>query len=635
MLRYHTEHPAVRHFTANEDGGTTYRTLTLHVEPDPDAVEVQELRGDEYLVAPVVAVAEGVLNGGFLPFREIQKSAPGWNGVPLTVNHPEDDDGNFVPANQPDALEEHVIGRFLNAAADQEGRSLAGELWINLAEVKWLVENTERIGELAKLAVEKIRDGERLEVSTGYWHGEVQESGEFEGAEYDTVQVDLLPDHLAVLPNAEGACDWEGSTTASGCGAPRMNLDGRAGASMAFATNSATVQAAMQTGIDVALHQADYDPAEIDVANLLDTARTPDFDGTTSESWSAPGLSDIADGFGWDDVSSVDDLSQEQRQQAAQLSLLGDPDAERFEELVFFPVVDPDGRDLNENALDAVLSGRGAQADITQEQLESARGVARTLLEDEFDRDLDENVAGWRARAANAFFSALGIDADLGALVGSPAGDAGGTDADPTETEVSYAVHSANCNCHGCSMSDDTPDRIQRLANQTEFSVEELEALDDDAVDKIDASLGSDDDGGGDSGDDGGSSTNQNDGGGDPPEWAQNLTEKVESFDEKVESLESRFDEQQSERCEELVESITAQTKFEEEDLEELGIAEDPDALETFAEKQGAMVDTDPFFGGRAAGAGTSEDGGEFEVEVGGYFHSQETEADAEEQEAG
>jgi len=222
---------------------TNYRFLNVQVEPDPDAIRTEEVRGDSYLVAPVVAVAEGVLNGGFLPFGEIQASAPGWNGVPLTVNHPEGDDGEFVPANQSDVLEEYQIGRFLNAEADGDGRKLAGELWIKMASVKWLTENVDDLGDEAKQTVEMLENGDPLEVSTGYWHGVEDESGEFGGQSYEEVQIDLLPDHLAVLPNAEGACNWDGDSTTSGCGAPRTQMDSTPsanagdGGGLAFAAN--------------------------------------------------------------------------------------------------------------------------------------------------------------------------------------------------------------------------------------------------------------------------------------------------------------------------------------------------------------------------------------------------------------
>jgi hypothetical protein len=63
---------------------------------------------------------------------------------------------------------------------------------------------------------------------------------------------------------------------------------------------------------------------------------------------------------------------------------LGDPDADNFRELSFFPVVSAEGA-LHERALRAVISGRGAQADIPEAAKDSAQSKARSLLEREFD----------------------------------------------------------------------------------------------------------------------------------------------------------------------------------------------------------------------------------------------------------
>lgn len=699
---------------------TVYQTLTINVDPDPDAVEVRDHRGEKYLVAPVVAVAEGVLNGGFLPFQEIQKSAPGWNGAPVTITHPTDENGDFVPASNPEILEQYQIGFLANAEAVEP--KLVGELWVNLGAVKWLTENANSLGEAAKAAADMLREGDALEVSTGYWHGIVTESGEFQGEEFEAVQVDLLPDHLALLPNDEGACNWEGDRTAAGCGAPRTNTARGAdrsgpqtvgnwtswssgnGRQMSFATNSQTVKAARTTGIDVALHQWSYDADAIGATNLLDTSRTPDFDGTSSGEWSAPSLEDYVSGFGYEAVSSVDDLSADQLSAIAQTSLLGDSDAETFDELVFFPVVDPSTMELNENALDAVVSGRGSQADISDSQLESARGVARTLLEDEFDRDLDsqratlaatledlvesadrdrsvvigelasaagieagtvnaiirgevvcppegrlesfadvldadvstligaadqdgcsysDNVAGWRAKAADACLRALGIDADLESI----AGQAGaGSDSDPAATgasgDVSYAVHTANCSCDRCTMSngnstdDDPDDRIERLAENTEFSADELEEMDEDVVSKIDESLENIDGGSGTANDGGTDDGAGGDGGGD---------DRIETLEQQIEEMRSTLEAQQSDEREQLVDAITANSTFEEDEL-----PEDVEKLESMAEKIGTQVATAPNFGGQAAGKDPS--GGDLdldEVDVGGAFNRMD-EADAE-----
>lgn len=185
---------------------------TNDVELDGD-VSREQLHGQEYLVAEVVAVREMVLNGGFLPFEEIQRSAPGWNGVPITLHHPEDENGNFISANLPEVHESHVLGRLFNAHADEETRGLVGQMWIHLGVAG-------SHGGEAEQTVDQLESQDALEVSTGYFMEPVPQPGTHEGDSYEQVQTNLLPDHLAALPGGQGACSVE-----DGCGAPRANTN--------------------------------------------------------------------------------------------------------------------------------------------------------------------------------------------------------------------------------------------------------------------------------------------------------------------------------------------------------------------------------------------------------------------------
>lgn len=206
---------------------------TLNAEPDGDEVRLESLRGEEYLVAPVVLVREGVLNGGFLGYDEIKKSVPGWNGRPLTAppadgseaaslapegnvsGHPvetnADDEPEFVSANQQPFMSDMHVGHLANIEADDEIRGLTGEAWVSAEDAK-------AVGESAIEAARRIGESEKLDVSTGYFHRPVQTQGQHAGTAYEVEQTDLMPDHLALLPNERGACSW-----ADGCGTPRVN----------------------------------------------------------------------------------------------------------------------------------------------------------------------------------------------------------------------------------------------------------------------------------------------------------------------------------------------------------------------------------------------------------------------------
>lgn len=129
-----------------------------------------------------------------------------------------------------------------------------------------------------------------------------------------------------------------------------------------------------------------------DKNKLLDEARTPEFDdtepGEVPEEW-PPDLEDFIRANDWD-ADVWDDLTEDQKQRVVETTLLGEV-ADTFEESMMFNAVDVNGR-LRENALVSVLGGRGAQADITESQRESARDKARQLLNDEFGRDLEKQA---------------------------------------------------------------------------------------------------------------------------------------------------------------------------------------------------------------------------------------------------
>jgi hypothetical protein len=166
--------------------------------------------GRDHLVAPVVAVKEGVLNGMLVLYDEFAAYPAAWEGIPLPIYHPEKS-SQRVSANTPDILQKQVIGRMFNVQADPTSKALKGELWIDVEKAKQTDDGKEILRRMET-------EGQQLEVSTGYFSDLELASGYYQGKPYDSIQRNMRPDHLALLPGAKGACNWM-----DGCGAPRIN----------------------------------------------------------------------------------------------------------------------------------------------------------------------------------------------------------------------------------------------------------------------------------------------------------------------------------------------------------------------------------------------------------------------------
>lgn len=191
--------------------------------------EVQRNDGT-WLVVPGVPLREMVVNRYLAPGEEIAHVIKAWNGIPVTIRHPQQNGG---AANVPDP-DVPIIGRLYNADWDAANNRLLGEYWINLE----LADQHED----GKAIVEKIRDGKQIETSTGYYADIEDKSGTFGGESYVGIQRNMRPEHLAILPDQIGACSLK-----DGCGVNRncrettVNCNGcPCGGKAAGANNDAT-----------------------------------------------------------------------------------------------------------------------------------------------------------------------------------------------------------------------------------------------------------------------------------------------------------------------------------------------------------------------------------------------------------
>lgn len=416
------------------------RYLTMRCLAQTAELREAQFDGVDHVVVPVVAmVGDSVVHPvnaetpELVPSEVLAEAPRGWNGRPVLPNHP---DGGRASANEPRTLENMRIGTLFDTRFD-EGR-LKTEAWLDVARA-------ESLGGDASDVVDRLRSGETVEVSVGAWVTGSRRSGTRNGRRFEFVWTNVIPDHLAILPvGAEGACSVD-----MGCGAPREaqgfeiqtlifpkdKWDTAAEARAWARDHDFSASKVDETSTSFRIRQRDpgdftrlrticINPSRDTAAEdcrvqavggpvgsesssqqvstaqhaqlrtaLRSTARRPTFSGTESTVWTGPTLATFVSAFNFGSVSSVGDLSAAQKRRIAATSLLGDPAADTFSDLVFFPVVNPRNGNLNERALRAVIGGRGAQANIPAATRESARRMARRLLNSEFDADLEVNMS--------------------------------------------------------------------------------------------------------------------------------------------------------------------------------------------------------------------------------------------------
>ncbi len=193
--------------------------LSVLATPDVASIRTAEFRGQEHTVIPVVALVEGVLWAANSPRPELAlaeefgRFPEGWDGSPVVFDHPKDSEGVPIAANSPDVLEDNAFGQMFNTTLD--GKKLKSEIWINEELVK-------NLSDEGQATVAKLMAGDSIiEVSTGLFLMSEASTGDFNGDHFEAIWRNIVPDHLAVLPEGvPGAC-----SVADGCGAPRDNAN--------------------------------------------------------------------------------------------------------------------------------------------------------------------------------------------------------------------------------------------------------------------------------------------------------------------------------------------------------------------------------------------------------------------------
>lgn len=184
----------------------------VHLRGATGLTRMERHDGKDYLVVPVIALMEGVVQAINAPHAEfvpgsLLSAAPNqWDGRPVVLGHPTDGTRQ-ISANRPKVLEAQGIG-FLNETRCLNGKLLT-EAWID-------VQKCERLGNQGREVLRKLNGAEPVEVSVGAFVNTLAGAGEYKGKKYAARWASIASDHLAFLPLGRGACSLE-----MGCGALR------------------------------------------------------------------------------------------------------------------------------------------------------------------------------------------------------------------------------------------------------------------------------------------------------------------------------------------------------------------------------------------------------------------------------
>jgi hypothetical protein len=175
-------------------------------------IRTEQHEGRQHLVVPVIMMVEGVHSGSAGPLlhqgEDLGRYPASWDGIPVTIQHPQDGAGNPISANSPETIEQNRVGRVYHTR--YSNGKLRAEAWLD----------EERLRQHSPQALGYIRQVRPLDVSIGVFTDDEPTSGEWQGEAYTAIARNHRPDHLALLPGGQGACSW-----ADGCGV-RTNQQG-------------------------------------------------------------------------------------------------------------------------------------------------------------------------------------------------------------------------------------------------------------------------------------------------------------------------------------------------------------------------------------------------------------------------
>lgn len=204
---------AVCYSTWRNSNKNNMRLNTIGFMLNKVSIERTQFEGKSYTVVPVVLLVEGVHIGAtgdsvYYSKKALRENYNKWNGIPTPLLHPKinTEEGEvYISANSPEVLDKNNVGRLFDVTYYEENElgKLKGKLYIDV----------DKVNRLYPSLLPMIESGKPVEVSTGLYSDDIYEGGEWNGKKYEIKAENIRPDHLALLPGSEGACNW-----GDGCG---------------------------------------------------------------------------------------------------------------------------------------------------------------------------------------------------------------------------------------------------------------------------------------------------------------------------------------------------------------------------------------------------------------------------------
>lgn len=174
-------------------------TQTLY--PVANSVPPTQVRetDDAYIIEDVPFIRPMRLAGGYVPEQSVRETSAQWDGVPATLNHPRDDAGRPVAANE---QPETHLGTTEEPYYD--GEYVRGNIRLEKRELQ-------RNGEASDIEA-ALQAGDPIDVSSQYASVDLP-PGKYDGEHRQNAERIVRPDSVAILPNRQGVCSIE-----DGCG---------------------------------------------------------------------------------------------------------------------------------------------------------------------------------------------------------------------------------------------------------------------------------------------------------------------------------------------------------------------------------------------------------------------------------